>query len=230
MAAPPFTNQPPNEIIGGKQHFDSAWLIWKSLAWLDYAKKNTNFSALQYAALELRQGIEQLWFDIIHTLGGGHLEEAEYLHCKQNATKMYKVIDRMEPNYQKLVRFTNICCSLDPRLPRIIEWNMSQLKRTHWEMGKYLHFNGAPSETTQNPEWFVKAITVIETGASEIWTNLTTNRVGQMRVTEMEPEVRQAWEQFLAEQLSEDSVRTRLKIAQPILHDRRISRQLGASS
>jgi hypothetical protein len=225
MAAPPFTNKAPSEIVGGKQHFDSAWLIWKSLAWLDYAKKNTNFSALQYAALELRQGIEQLWYDIIHTLEGGHVEETEYLQCKQNATKMYKIIDRIEPNYLKLVQFTNICCSLDPRLPQIIEWNMPQLKRTDWEMGKYLHFNGKPSETTQNPEWFVKAITIIETGASKIWANLTADRIGQMRVTDMEPEVHQAWEQFKIGQLSEDSVRTRLKIAQPILHDRRMARQ-----
>jgi len=227
MAAPQYENQFPNQIVDSKRHFDSAWFIWKSLAWLDYAKRNANISALQYAAPELRQGIEQLWFEIIGIVGGRRLDIAEYSRCKQNATKMYKVIDRLEPNYQKLVRFTNICCSLDLRLPRVIEWNMSQLKRIHGEMGNYLHFYGAPKETTENHEWFVKALTTIETGANQIWAHLVADRIGLMRATEMEPEVRHAWEQFKASQISEDSVRTRLKLAQPILHDRRMRRQSG---
>ncbi len=230
MGAPPYTNQSLSQIVDGKPHFDSAWFIWKSLAWLDYAKRNTNISALQYAALELRQGIEQLWFEVIFIVGGRRLDTAEYSRCKQNATKMYKVIDRLEPNYQRLVRFTNICCSLDPRLPRVIEWNMSQLKRIHGEMGNFLHFYGAPNETTENPGWFVKAFTAIETGAKQIWAHLVADRIGLMRATEMEPEVRHTWEQFKAGQISEDSVRTRLKLAQPILRDRRMRRQSGTSS
>jgi len=232
MGAPPYSNQSLNQIVDGKRHFDSAWFIWKSLAWLDYAKRNTNITALQYGALELRQGVEQLWFEIIRIVGGRRLDIAEYSRCKQNATKMYKVIDRLEPNYQKLVRFTNICicCSLDSRLPRVIEWNMSQLKRIHGEMGSYLHFCGAPNETTENPEWFAKALAAIETGANQIWAHLVADRIGLMRATEMEPEVRHAWEQFKDGQISEDSVRTRLKLAQPILHDRRVRRQSGTSS
>lgn len=149
MGAPPHINRSLNQIVDGKPHFDSTWLIWKSLAWLDYAKRNTNVSALQYATLELRQGIEQLWFDIIVTAVGGRLDVKEYSRCKQNATKMYKIIRRLQPDYQKLVRFTNICCSLEPHLPRIVEWDMPRLMRIHGEIAEYLHFYGVPSDTTE---------------------------------------------------------------------------------
>jgi len=141
MAALPYVNQSPSQIANSKRHFDSAWFIWKSLAWLDYAKRNTNIAALQYAALELRQGIEQLWFDMIVVAVGGRLDAKEYSHCKQNATKMYKIIRQLQPDYQKLVRFTNICCSLQPNLPRVVEWDIARLMRIHGGVAEYLHFS-----------------------------------------------------------------------------------------
>jgi hypothetical protein len=139
---------------------------------------------------------------------------------------MYKIIRRLQPDYQKLVRFTNICCSLEPHLPRIVEWDMPRLMRIHGEIAEYLHFYGVPSDTTEKPEWFVKAFATIEMGANYIWQHLTTARVGQMNVASMPPEVVHTWDEFRKGKISEESVLIRLKLAQPILHDRRIRAQL----
>jgi hypothetical protein len=222
MAAPPYVNQSLNQIVDSKRHFISSWFIWKSLAWLDYAKRNTNASALQYAALELRQGIEQLWFDIIITAVGGRLDIKEYSHCKRNATKMYKIIRRLLPDYQKLVRFTNICGSLDLGQPKVVEWDMPRLIRIHGETSEYLHFYGVPNETTEKPEWFVKVLTTIERGADYVWKHLTTAHVGQMNVASMPPEVNDVWNDFRTGKITEGSTLIRLKLAQPILHNRRM--------
>ena len=51
--------------------------IWQGLSWLDYAKRKTNIIALQYGALELRCGIEHLWFDMVVTSVGGELDIRE---------------------------------------------------------------------------------------------------------------------------------------------------------
>ncbi len=221
MHVPPHTNRTPEQIVDGKRLFDSAWHCWQALSWLDHAKRKTNITALQYAAIELRLGIEQLWFDIIVTAVGGKLDIREYSRCKGDSTKMYKVLDRLSPDQAKLVRFTNISGSLDPNQPPLIEWDIPRFKRLHGETSQYLHFLGIPPETTDSPKWFVAALTLLETGAGYIWHHLTTGRTGQLNIASMPPEVREAWEAFRVGQLDQDSVRTRLQLAQPILRKRR---------
>ena len=217
MTVPPHKNRTPEQILVAERLFDSAWHFWQALSWLDYAKRKTNISALQYAALELRQGIEHLWFDIIVTAVGGELDIREYARCKGDSTKMYKVLERLSPDQAKLVRFTNISGSLDRKLPPVTEWDIPKLKRLHGEISQYLHFFGIPSETTDSPKWFLDALTTIETGADYIWHQLTTTHTGQLNVASMPPAVRDTWEGFRIGQLDEDSVRTRLHLAQPVL-------------
>jgi len=217
MHVPPHKNRTPKQILDAERLFDSAWHIWQALSWLDYAKCKTNISALQYSALELRRGIEHLWFDMVVTSVGGELDIREYARCKGDSTKMYKVLKRLSPYHEKLVQFTNISASLDRQQPTVTEWDMSKLKRLHSEISQYLHFFGVPSETSDNPEWFIETLCTIETGANYIWLQLTTSHTGQIKVTSMPPVVRDAWEGFCAGQLDEDSVRTRLHLAQPVL-------------
>ena len=165
-------------------------------------------------------GIEHLWFDMVVTSVGGELDIREYAHCKGDSTKMYKVLDQLSPDHTKLVPFTNISSSLDRNLPPVTEWDMPKLKRLHGEISKYLHFFGIPNETTDSPEWFLEALTTIETGADYIWHNLTTTHTGQMKISSMPPAVRDTWEGFRTGRLDEESVRTRLHLAQPVLQKR----------
>jgi hypothetical protein len=217
MTVPPHKNRTPEQILDAKRLFDSAWHFCQALSWLDYAKRKTNISALQYAALELRQGIEHLWFDMVITAVGGELDIREYECCKGDSTKMYKVLERLSPDHAKLVRFTNISGSIDRRQQPVTEWDMPKLKRLHGEISQYLHFFGIPSQTTDSPKWFLHALTTIETGADYIWHQLRTTYTGQFKVASMPPAVRETWEAFRIGQLDEDSVRTRLHLAQPVL-------------
>src|SRR5437867_3850964 len=98
---PSHENRTPEEIVGYDRAFDPAWHFWQALSWIDYAKRKTNIAALQYAALELRFGIEHLWFDIIIVAVGGKLDIREYSRCKGNSTKMYKILDRLSPDHPK---------------------------------------------------------------------------------------------------------------------------------
>jgi len=218
---PPHENRTPEEIVEYDRAFESTWHFWQALSWIDYAKRKTNIAALQYAALELRSGIEHLWYEIIITAVGGKLDEHEYSRCKGNSTTMYKILDRLSPNHAKLVRFSKIAVSLDPHGLQLVEWDIGQLRRLHSEASGYLHFLGRPAESTASSQWFVEAFTVLENGATPVLHNLTTARFGQLRISDMPPEVKDAWEGFLDGQLSEDDVRRRLQLAQPVLRERR---------
>lgn len=58
MNIPSFENRSPVEIIAEQQFFESSGRIYRAMSWLDCAKINRNISALEYAALETRLGIE----------------------------------------------------------------------------------------------------------------------------------------------------------------------------
>ena len=166
MPTPSHENRTPEEIVDYGRAFDPAWHFWQALSWIDYAKRKTNIAALQYAALELRFGIEHLWFEIIIVAMGGKLDKDEYSRCKGNSTKMYKILDRLSPDHAKLVRFSKIAASLDPHAPQLVEWDIGRLRRLHGEASRYLHFLGHPAESTDSSRWFVKALTLLENGAN----------------------------------------------------------------
>jgi len=59
---PEYRGRSPEEIISEKIDFDSVGYIYRALSWLDVAKRsNYNICALQYAAHDTRQAIEQLF-------------------------------------------------------------------------------------------------------------------------------------------------------------------------
>lgn len=55
---PEYKNRNPMDILLKMNHYDSTGRIYKALSWIDFAKENKNISALEYAALEVRLGIE----------------------------------------------------------------------------------------------------------------------------------------------------------------------------
>ena len=73
-----YTDRSPQQIISEKVYFDSVGYIYRALSWLDIAKKRLNVCALQYAAHDTRQGIEQLLFEELVLSVGTSLDRVEY--------------------------------------------------------------------------------------------------------------------------------------------------------
>ena len=221
MSIPDFTNKTPADILSSDREFDSAWHTFQALCWLDYAKKNTNISALQYAALELRNAIEQFWFEYLILTVGGVIDRNEYLKVKNNRTKLYKFLDKLTPDFKKLLSFNKIIYSLEPNLPNITDWDLGKLKKIYGTVSDYLHFQGIPGESWNSSKWFVKFLSTIENGAIYLLDGFTKGNTAFLRPEDMGDEVHQVWVDYKNCKISEYDVIGRLKIAQPILQQRR---------
>ena len=215
-----FTNKTPTDILSSDRKFDSAWHTFQALCWLDYAKKNTNISALQYAALELRYAIEQFWFEYFVLTVGGVIDRNEYLKVKNNSTKLYKFLDKRTPDIKKLSSFSKIIYSLETNLPNITDWDLEKLKKIYGTVSDYLHFQGIPEETWDSSEWFVEFLSTIENGTKYLWDGFIKGETAFIRPKDMGNEVQQAWEDYKNGNINEADVIGRLKIAQPILQQR----------
>ena len=217
MRAPEFKGRNPEEIVRKDLTFDSAGYVYRGLSWLDYAKRQTSICALQYAALEIRQGIEQVLFEELVLSVGGALDRRDYERCKRDSTRLHKIVRRLSPDYEKLVSFVQAIMSIEPNAPRLIKWNHEVLMK-HWGVASYyLHWGGEPGETFESPNWFVKGIEAVEAATAYLWNNMTSGYSGVMMPDKMQPEIRQAWEDYRAGNIDLEGVKRRAELAQPIL-------------
>ena len=176
--------------------------------------------ALHYAALHLRLGVEHLWFQIFRVARGAILSRAEYDKALNNATKLYKLIDSMAPNYRKFAEFDQIISSVDsqPHPPTIV-WDIDKLKRIHGECGnRLLHFGGIPDAGYLSSAWTEDHLRFLSDSTQWMWRNMTTRgNLIVYRPEGLKPQTHAIWEAFRKGEIDEESTRLRLKIIQPIL-------------
>ncbi len=221
LKGPEYRGRTLEQIISERVCFDSVGYAYRALSWLDVAKKGLNVCALQYAAHDARQAIEQLFFEEIVLSVGTQLDRREYEKCKGNSTKLHKIIRRLNPDYNKLAQFTKTIISILPQSPPLIMWDHKKLLK-HWgTVSGYLHWAGEPAETFESTEWIQKGIGVVEKAADHIWKKNESGFTGIMMPQNMEPEIRVCWERFRAGEIDLNSVNRTAKIALPVLNKRK---------
>jgi hypothetical protein len=200
---------------------DSAWHIRACLSWRDYAEQKNAPMALHYAGFHLRTGIEHLWFEVFFAASGGSITSSEYDKSLRNTTKLYKLIDAVEPHYKKYVEFGEVIASIDSvRHPPSVFWDISRLKRIHGGCGEYLmHFQGVPEKGYLGSEWIEGRMKFLFDSAMWIWTTMTQR--GNLVVYAPEglkkPEVYSLWERYRDGKVSREDALIGLKIIQPIV-------------
>jgi len=221
LKGPEYRGRTPEQIISERVHFDSVGYMYRAFSWIDVAKRGRNVCALQYAAHDARQSIEQLLFEEIILGVGTHLDRSEYEKCKGNSTKLHKIIHRLNPDYNKLGRFTQVIISTLPQSPPLIIWDHKKLLK-HWGIvSGYLHWAGEPAETIESTEWFQKGIEAVEEAGNYIWKKNQDGFTGIMMPQKMQPEIRDCWERFRAGEIDLDSVNRTARIALPVLSKRK---------
>jgi len=220
IQAPNFSNRSPDQIIGENVYFDSVGYTYRALSWLDVSRKQRNVCALQYAAHDVRQAIEQLLFEELVLSVGTELDYNKYQRCKGSSTKLYKIINKLSPDYNKLAQFTKEIISVDPHSPPLITWDHRFLMKSWGLTSYYLHWAGKPDETVESDSWFNTGVHVVEDAANYIWRKVTFGYTGIMMPHKMEPEIRQLWDRFKNGRTDLEGVKRAALLALPILQNR----------
>jgi hypothetical protein len=211
----------PEDILENPPTDQYVWHIFQARSWLDYATRENAPSAIHYAALELRYGIEYLLFQLL-VLISESLTEQEYKRAIGRPHEMKKMLASPIRNYAKLAEFTETIGSVDANAPPLQFWNLDDLFRDWGTASEYLHFCGPHVATYSQTAWVAKAIARLDSVLDRLWSALTsTVGIAAMRPSQMEPEVRKAWEEFKNDDLKRDDLFLRLKIMQPALRMRR---------
>lgn len=213
-----------NDVLKRPRHCKSDWLILQAECLVRFAKEHGSHTALVYGALEARNAVEQLGFELVilcrPTLG---ISEKDIKDC-QKSQGVFEVLKRMEPDYFKLIRFTQICMSFNPGAPKLITWDIGKLRRYWNEVSKYCHYQGIASETVESEmnAWLGRGIALVEEIFSYFESNMKGASTGIIRKDSMPSEVLETWEQFRSGQIDVKAVETRFALMQPALARRRI--------
>jgi hypothetical protein len=217
---PEYRGRSPEQIISDRVYFDSVGYTFRSLSWLDIAKRTGNVCALQYAAHDTRQAIEQLLFEEIVLSVGTALDREEYEKCRGNSTQLHKILQRLNPGYTQLALFTQAIVSMEPQLPSLITWDHKVLVK-HWgKVSRYLHWAGEPAETVECHGWVTQGIVAVEAAATHIWDNNRAGFTGILTPESMQPEIQDCWERFRSGDIDLDAVKRVGHIALPMLRKR----------
>jgi hypothetical protein len=235
MVNPNPLSRSADEIIANilTDEFDhSSWHFFQARSWLDLAKRTDNPSAIQYAALELRYGLEYLLFELL-VLKNHFLDEKEYRRCIGHRNEIEKMLKHVGPSYPKLCRFTELVIrtGATPSYPIIQFWDLGDIAKYWGIASEYLHFVGPHIRTHRNHDWCGAAIARLSEISDKIWQAVTrTAATALLNPANMEPEVRQAWAEFQSGSLSEDELVNRMRILTPILNARLTARNAGLIS
>lgn len=220
LKGPEYRNRSIEAIITEEIYFDSAGHTYRALSWLDVAKRQKNTSAFQYAALEIRFSIENLMFEELVMSVGTKLDKAEYKKCKGNSTKLKKIIRRLNPDYDKLMQFTEAILSVNPKAPPFIVWDHNRLMKLWGKVSNFLHWQGTVEETVDSATWLEAGIKFVEETALHIWSNMQSGYSGIMMPDQMQPEIRDYWEKFRQGKVDLQTVKQVAKITLPVLNRR----------
>jgi hypothetical protein len=211
---PSHVGKTPAEILAIEQ-LDAGGHLYKSMAWLNYFERVPVFSPLLYACIDARYGIEYLLFEELVISTGANLSQADYQRCTGERNRFIKTIEQLTPDYLLLKRFTRLVASLEPRAPKLIDWNLKGLMRDWGEMSHFLHWVGARGLTTEDTAWLVAAHEKIVATVKPIWINLTSGRSAMLHPKDMHPIAMGVWEEFKRGEINEATVKFQLTVLRP---------------
>jgi len=209
---PDFSNRSADSIVSENIYFESSGYIYRSLSWVDLAKRKNSAVAFQYAAHDARQGIEQLLFEELVLSVGTKLDRTEYKKCIGNSTKLHAIINRMAPEREKLAKFNQAIFSVGSTQLSLIVWDHKLLMKYWGKLSKFLHWSGSIDETIKVQSWIDSGIITVEEACKYIWENQTKHETGLMIPSDMHPDICNLWERYKADKIGIEEVKIASKI------------------
>jgi hypothetical protein len=210
-----FRDKSADQILESKRCLAGDYLF-RSMAWIDYHKRNRSYPPLLYACVEARQGIEYILFDILVVSTGGNITIDDYKKCIKN-NKFVKTIKKLSPNYERLQKFTKVITSIQNEPPNLIYWEVNELIKVWQFLSTYLHWFGVRSDSTENHQKLDTIFNELQSKIVPLWDKYCSGDLGLMRVDGMHPKVFQIWKNYSSDIIDIDTVKLELSVLKLIL-------------
>jgi hypothetical protein len=202
------------------------WHFRQADDWLDYGNARFLDTPLIYACLETRLAIERVALELLVLLSEQQLPSTQEERCRERIQDARKLIEEIEPDYRKRMRFTSIVMEQIGG-PPIAEIDMEKLKQWWLDLSKYIHGQVRPEQSYASPDrQFQKegyALVREILGTCKEW--FIRQNMGVLDVKDMQPEITEIYQKFQSGELNEAVVARLVQLARPVLESRQRAQQ-----
>lgn len=213
--APEYKNRSEKEILSQNIYHDAVGYGYRAASWIDYVERTGNDAAIYYACIDGRLSIEHLIFELIVVCSEPSLTEEDYKRCLKSPRKLDKLLTQLIPEYKKLVAFSGIIQSLSPGVPKINEWDIKELMKNWGSLSSFLHWTGAPVQTSESSEWQNEAFNKANAVILPLWSKLSSGQSGAIRVDSMSQNTKDVWDKFRTGEIDAKAAKFRLELLGP---------------
>ena len=208
-----------SRLLTQPRQCSSDWLVIRAKQLADAGRRYSAHNLLIYGALEARNAIEQIWFEILSLVHEGEMTVDYFLKCRKTSDGFLAAIQRAEPRYRKIFTFTKLALEIDTTAQfRGIVWDLRILKRQWHDLSDYCHTQGAASPTLDSKEWVDKGYRLIDETHEYFRKQMTGGATALLKPSAMTPSARAVWERYEQGELSEVAVSEALRNNKADLH------------
>lgn len=196
------------------------WHVAQSRRLVDVALSQGSSTALVYAALEARNAIERLVFEMSVLATGGKFTP-DQLSAAQKKNGLFRLLDEALHNYRRYIEFQNVCMDLMGNPLRFPVPDLRRCKRLRTDLSSYCHCQLDPQFTIHDSagQWFITGIDIVKQ-ACDFLDLLLAAPFGVISPGSMSAEVREIFDAYIEGNIDITSARTRLDIMLPVLDQR----------
>jgi hypothetical protein len=210
------------DFIARQRQVTCAWHLHQVKSWLRFDRDRHLGNILAYAAYELRCAIERCLFELLVFMKDLKLSKEEEKKCNSWAglTSLMNEASRSYKEYQKRVVFTNIAVRvMRMPVPPVNPVNIAFLRDSWQKVSIYCHMQLRPEETFNDKEWVERGFAEIAKTLAE-FERIYKDSFGIGDISSMPPEVRELYQDFVADRVDQRQVEARLRLMEPVLSQR----------
>ncbi len=212
------------ELLTNKRQASAEFHALAARAWLNSGQSSLSHSSLVYAAFEYRCAIERLAVEL-YSIMHRELPDVEDISRIQNFSSLLAKIRELGGGNEKLLYrtmlFNRIVCESAPIGKPLAIVSPSTLHDLWSRLSAFCHRQVSPVETWDSPQWVRQGYNLLNEVDDYLVDILINHSFGAMADDSLAPEVRLAKESFLREEIDEQTLRTRLKLMEPVLSSRK---------
>ena len=197
------------------------WHITQVKRWLEFDGGRILDSVVVYAAFELRLAIERYLFELLLLMKDQHITQDEERRC-QSVKGVEKMMIEVDKDYRKTINFTRLLSSTAQNMPEITIVDTAYLIRKWRELSDYCHKHLRPEQSFNSPNRAFqrkgyKLITKVFGRFSE-W--IRESNCGIIRRDSLKEEVRDLYDMYIRDEITDEQVQVRVRLMEPILTQR----------
>lgn len=206
------------QLLARPRGVSSRWHFEQATALIEEAKITQSATLLVYAALEARLSVERCIFEVGLLVRGASFS-ADELRQALARKGLNTFLSKLVVDWQRYFEFSDAVASLNGlKISAEVVPRCDLLQASITRLSGYCHWIPDPDITIEDPNagWFSKGIGYVEAALIQV----ANAPHGALMINSLPPEVKALWEAYRDDQIDLASVRTRLRLIQPVLESR----------